>query len=1455
MNKIQPKFRILLAQLAGVLALSTAQAATTTWNATGGNWSLGGNWNTLAAPGASDDVIFGNTGAGTPTAMDASRTINSLNFSQDNQSLHTTTINLGQTLTINRATTGDILYVGSTSAATTASTLTPVTITGAGGTLMLSGTGDLVVRQGNGTAGSHMATLDLSGLDTFNATVGRLLVGQANAGAAVNRPSGTLILAKTNHITLSGGSPQVMIQDAGQNANGGTASVLTFGQVNDLFGDVMRLAGQKGNANLGFNGAFSLPSLRLRNADGVSRVSTVDFGYNGAANSGNSTVCVADFSSGQVDILANLVNLAQGNPGPSSGTCTSTLTIGAGTFDVNNLEIGWGNATGANGAATATFNVNNNGLYNTGAVLVVNNNLRLARTNGGTGAIVGTLNVNGGTVVASNILAGGGSSTINLGTGGKLIVSGTAGSLATPIRVFSLSDASLTIPASNGGATIAVSNLTVGGTQNLINITAVPPISSYPATFPLITYQSGAGGNFALGALPAASPSYTGTLVDTGNGVVSLRLTGGPVVDLSLRWTGAMDGNWDSFTVNWLYQGHATNFFPNTAALFTDSTTQSNVSLNEALSPGSVTVSNNSLQYTFTGAGNIAGASALVKQGTSSLVLANEGLDVFGNVFISGGTLQLGNGDTNGSISAINITNNGALVVNRSDNLTLSSAITGTGGITKNGNGTLILSGACTYTGNNAVNGGALEVDGTLAGSGSVTVASGTVLAGSGTVNGPVTVAGRLNPGSASTTGTFRAHGGLTLSPGAALTFDLSATDPSNPAVNDSVEVLGNLAVNNNVITVHLSGTPSGGSSYLLFTYSGSLSGSFNPTIAGTHFPMTVDTSTPGSVYLTVTGGAGADLKWNSLSDSTWDSVTTNWYNLHASVQSVFYAGDSALLDDTAGVVNGITLAAGVTVAPSVLTNSSSANFFSITGAGRIGGNAGLVKSGLSTLALGTANTFTGPVEIQQGTLRTDNDSALGSTVAGTTIDSGATLDFNGHNLGGEVLTVSGSGVNGEGAIINSGGTQFQAVRQIVLAGDATFGGAGLWAINNGGGAASLSTGGNAYSITKVGANQVNLAQLATVDPALADIDIQQGTIEFSGLTPNMGDPTRTNTVRAGATVAFANGAVAWNKQFVFNGDGTTTTVNNGNGGNTELAGPVELHGACVFNAGGTLLTVSSVISGDGGLTKNGASPMILSGINTYTGDTLINSAALRLNGNGSVSLSSNIVIAAGATLTATGRVDTMLTLASGQTLKGNGAINGKVTASAGSMVAPGVDAIGALAISNAVVLAGTTTMELDQANGTNDVLSCNSSITYGGTLNLVNLGGPLSGGATFKLFNAASYLGAFSSITPPTPGPGQTWDISALGTTGTIRVAGGGGSGGAPRFTSITVSGNNVVMAGTNGVSLGNYYVLLGTNVASPRSTWPRIATNSFDSNGNFRFTNSINAAVRGGFFSLQLP
>ena len=61
--------------------------------------------------------------------------------------------------------------------------------------------------------------------------------------------------------------------------------------------------------------------------------------------------------------------------------------------------------------------------------------------------------------------------------------------------------------------------------------------------------------------------------------------------------------------------------------------------------------------------------------------------------------------------------------------------------------------------------------------------------------------------------------------------------------------------------------------------------------------------------------------------------------------------------------------------------------------------------------------------------------------------------------------------------------------------------------------------------------------------------------------------------------------------------------------------------------------------------------------------------------------------------------------------------------------------------------------------------------MTFGGTLNVNNVGGALVNGDTFDLFNWGSTSGTFSAVNLPGLDPGLTWDDTALYTTGTITV------------------------------------------------------------------------------------
>src|SRR5258707_873072 len=98
---------------------------------------------------------------------------------------------------------------------------------------------------------------------------------------------------------------------------------------------------------------------------------------------------------------------------------------------------------------------------------------------------------------------------------------------------------------------------------------------------------------------------------------------------------------------------------------------------------------------TVTLANAISGTGSLAQNGSGTLILTNANTFT-GGATISAGTLQVGDGGTSGTVGTGNVTNNAALVFNRSDSVTVSSLISGSGSLAQNGSGTLILTNANT---------------------------------------------------------------------------------------------------------------------------------------------------------------------------------------------------------------------------------------------------------------------------------------------------------------------------------------------------------------------------------------------------------------------------------------------------------------------------------------------------------------------------------------------------------------------------------------------------------------------------------------------------------------------------------------------------------------------------------------------------------------------------------------
>src|SRR5512140_2733148 len=303
-------------------------------------WSTPGNWTGGVVPTNVDAVLFGDAGADL-TVGNVNNTVDglfagtvlSLRYAQANQLYHTTLIEPGKVLTVLSN-----LIVGSE----VAQPVLVVNITGSGGALVVTNeAADFVVRQGGDTASSR-ATLDLSGLDSLNVDVNRVIIGRADPSgyANVNRNTGWLYLARTNRIraVAANTSLNVIAIEVGRSgSNNGNGSRLYLGQTNVILASSLSVGMEKeSGCKILFNPLFTDRSVFIRGADGVSRMGLWTIG-DGESNSGT-TGCqgTVDLSGGTVDARVDSMTLGRASSNTSgTGNSRGTITLDRGELDVN----------------------------------------------------------------------------------------------------------------------------------------------------------------------------------------------------------------------------------------------------------------------------------------------------------------------------------------------------------------------------------------------------------------------------------------------------------------------------------------------------------------------------------------------------------------------------------------------------------------------------------------------------------------------------------------------------------------------------------------------------------------------------------------------------------------------------------------------------------------------------------------------------------------------------------------------------------------------------------------------------------------------------------------------------------------------------------------------------------------------------------------------------------------
>jgi fibronectin-binding autotransporter adhesin len=1121
---------------------------------------------------------------------------------------------------------GELVFNGGTLATTTSFTLNAnrgVTLNSGDGTIntatgttlsyggIIAGVGDL--------AKSGAGTLVLSGASSFtgNTTVsaGTLSISSdANLGAA---PGG----ASTGKLVLSG-ALQTTASFA-LNANRGITLTGT-GSINPSAGTTLTYGGIiAGSGNLLMAGAGT---LTLSGANTYAGTTTISGGTLRISADNNLGAAPVGASPGELVLGGTLQTAASfalnsnrgislsgtGALSPDAGT---TLTYGgiiAGTGNLQMTGAGTLTLSGANtysGTTTlagGTLRIGSDALGNgsatntlifNGGTLNTTGNITLAATRGITLTSTGILDTNSGTTLTyAGVISGAGDLVKN--GAGTLVLGGAANTYGdTTINAGTVRLTAANVMPSTGSVTIA-SGATFDLNNNSNAIGALAGVSGSAVTLGSATLTT--GGNNA-DATYAGTISGTGALVKTGTGAQTLSGTN--------TYSGATSINGGTLVIGAdanLGAGPAApaanmlNFNGGTLETTASFTLNSNRGATLNAGGGSF---NPDAGTTLTYGGIVAGTGGLTKAGNGTLVLsgtntysgattladgslqisadsnlgAAPGAVTTNKLVFSGGTLATtGTFTINANRGATLNAGGGAIDTASGTTLTYGGILAGAAGndLIKSGAGTLVLSGANTYIGNTTIAAGTVLVTN----SASLGALGSTVsISNGGTLDlGGAATQNTINFGTTQFTIAGTGVGGAGAIVNSSALMQTGALQKLTLAADATVGGSGRFDLRNNAPVLDLAGntlTKSGAGQFSIVA--GSITDGNIIVNGGTFAIQTSTSALAGNGSITVNNGATLGL----------------WANTGTVTRAIVLNGGSTLFAEsgTATIGSAITLGSGTVAFTGNITTPSN-----LTLTGPVSGAGGFDKTQNGTVTLTSANSYTGTTTVSAGVLNVQNDSALGSTAAGTTVAANAALQLQGGvSIGNEALTLNGTGVAADGALRSISGTNSYA-GPVTLGSDAR--------INSDAGDLTLSgaVSGSGLNLTVGGAGNTTLAGTLNTGAGLLTKD-GAGTLILSGT-----DTYGATTISAGTLQIGAGG----------------TTGNLG-------TGAVSNAGTLAFNRADTV-TVNNVISGAGGLTQAGSGTTILSGANSYTGTTTITSGTLQLGASSRIADTSAVTFNGG---------------------------------------------------------------------------------------------------------------------------------------------------------------------------------------------------------------------------------